>query len=494
MIIEIGMSLFLSWVLWFLISNYFRRRRMPPGPFPLPGIGNALSVGHEPPFSMDHLRKKYGDIYTITFPIGTFVIVNRGEFLLEALSSKKDDYAGRPDAAFFPINSIFEGKDILFADYEPPLIFRRKVVSSALHMFGKGIENVERRVSGEVDRLISWIIAKNEEAFPPQGQITFTIMNNISEWLLSKRYDFNEPIVRKLFDFNDKLLLVSRQGSYYQFLPFMKYLPTKFMEDCREVIQTREEFFTSHFSYHRDTYNASVIRDITDALIAAYETEKEKDRGKDFGKIEDIKFLMMDILLATTDTTSSILTWFILFMILHEDIQDKVYKELLDVVGEDRSPCWNDMPNLHYLKSTICEVMRLSAFGPLNVPHKAIRDSMINGYHIPKGTTVIFNFWRIHIDPRDWKNPSVFDPNRFLDENAKFLGWDALKCFRPFGEGRRMCLGHALGKMQLLIVAAKICHNFKLKIPEGQPRPSIEGTMTAVRYPKKYEVVAVKRL
>lgn len=372
-------------------------------------------------------------------------------------------------------------------------MFRRKVVSTALHVFGKGIENVETRVSDEVDRLVTWIEAKNGQAFSPQYQVTFTIMNNISEWLLSKRYDLHDPMVEKLFDFNEKLLKVSRQGSYYQFLPFMKYLPTEFMKEYREIIKFREEFFTSHFNYHRGTYNPSVVRDITDALIAAYETEKERDRGKDFGKIEDIKFLMMDILLATTDTTSSIVTWLILFMVLNEEVQDKVYKELLDVVGEDRPPCWNDMPNLHYLKATICEVMRLSAFGPLDVPHKAIRDSTINGYHIPKGTTILFNFWRIHLDPRDWKEPDLFNPKRFLDENGKFVGWDALKCFRPFGEGRRMCLGHALGKMQLLIVASKLLYRFKLKVPPGKPTPTLEGTMSAVRYPKKYDVVAIKR-
>jgi hypothetical protein len=110
MLLEIAISLFVSWILWSIISNYFRRRKMPSGPYPLPVVGNALNVGNEPPFSMEHLRENYGDIYTVTFPIGTFVIVNYGEFLQEALVSKKDDFAGRPDAAFFPLNSIFEGK------------------------------------------------------------------------------------------------------------------------------------------------------------------------------------------------------------------------------------------------------------------------------------------------------------------------------------------------------------------------------------------------
>lgn len=372
-------------------------------------------------------------------------------------------------------------------------MFRRKVVTSALHVFGKGVQAVERRINEEVEELIKFTEATEGRPFSPQLRIASTIMNIISEWLLSTRYDVDDAMAKVLFDFNDKLLEISRQGSFYQFLPFMKHLPTEFMKSFEKVMETREAFFAMHFDHHRSTYEEGVVRDITDALLAAYVTEKGKNRDKDVGKIDDIKFLMMDIFLATMDTTSSVLAWFMLFMILNEDVQENVQREMDKVIGRDRSPSWNDAQNLPYLQATICEVMRLSAFGPIDVPHKAIHDSTIQGYHIPKGTTVLFNFWRIHLDSRAWEEPELFNPSRFLDEDGKFVGWDAFPSFRPFGEGRRVCVGQALGKMQVFVVASKMLHHFRFSVPPGQEKPTLDGKTSAVRYPKKYELCAKKR-
>ena len=109
MFLELAITLTLLWLVWFVVVTFVGRRKMPPGPFPLPFVGNAHQVGMNPPFSMETLREKYGDIYTISFPVGTFVVVNSGKLMQEALVSRKDDFAGRPDATFFPLNEIFEG-------------------------------------------------------------------------------------------------------------------------------------------------------------------------------------------------------------------------------------------------------------------------------------------------------------------------------------------------------------------------------------------------
>ena len=104
-------TLMIAYMLWFCFNTYLSRRKMPPGPFPLPIIGNIHQTGSNPPFSMGNLRKKYGDIYTVTFPIGTFVIVNNGQVARELMS--KDDFACRPGATTFPSMEVFGGKNIV---------------------------------------------------------------------------------------------------------------------------------------------------------------------------------------------------------------------------------------------------------------------------------------------------------------------------------------------------------------------------------------------
>lgn len=493
MFLEIVTSLLFAYLAWFLVTTYQTRRRMPPGPFPFPFIGNVPHVGSDPPFSMDELRKRYGDVYTVTFPIGTFVVVNSGKLAREALLTRKDDFAGRPHVSSFPFNVIFNGKNIGFVDYGPLLNFRRKIVKSSLHFFGEGINETEERVHGEVSRLVERLEAKNGQAFSPKEHLAAVSLNMMSEWLFSKRFEFTDPTLELLLNFSEQITFFLRQGNYYQIFPILKYLPTSYMKSLAAWIKTRDDFFGSELFQHRDTYVKGTERDIVDALLAAYDDEKIASKVKDLGTVDDIKFLMIDVLVGAADTTISFLTWFVLYMTLYKDEQEKVQRELDRVVGRDRLPCFNDAKNLPNLQAAICESMRLSAFIPVLLPHKAIRDSTINGYHIPKDTTVLFNLWRIHSDANEWENPSLFKPGRFLDENGEFIGWDSSTGFLPFGLGRRACIGQAMGKMQVFIVASRLLHHFHFEVPRGEPPPSLDGEASGVRYPKPYRVVATKR-
>lgn len=491
MFLEIITSLLFAFLVWFVVTTYQKRRNMPPGPFPFPLIGNIPHVGSDPPFSMDELRKKYGDVYTVTFPIGTFVVVNSGKLAREALLTRKDDFAGRPHVSSFPFNVIFNGKNIGFADYGPLLAFRRKIVKSALHFFGEGINVTEERVQGEVGRLLERIEATDGQAFSPKEHLAAVSLNMMSEWLFSKRFEFTDPTLKLLLDFSEQITFFLRQGNYYQIFPMLKYLPTSYMRSLAAWTETRDDFFGSELRQHRETYVKGEERDIVDALLAAYDNEKIGSKVKDFGTSDDVKFLMIDVLVGAADTTISFLTWFVLYM---KTEQEKVQRELDRVVGRGRFPCFIDAENLPYLQATICEAMRLSAFIPILLPHKAIRNSTIKGYHIPKDTTVLFNLWRIHSDPSEWENPSLFKPERFLDENGRFMGWDSSTGFLPFGLGRRACIGQSMGKMQVFIVASRLLHRFHFEVPTGEHRPSLDGEASGVRYPKPYRVIARKRL
>ena len=187
MIIEIATSLIVIWLLWYVLSTYQERRGMPPGPFPLPFIGNVHQFGSNPPFTMENLRKKYGDLYTVTTPVGTFVVVNSGKIVRDVLVSKKDDFAGRPKASFFPMNEIFANKDIPSSDYSTRLVFRRKIVSSALHLFGEGTKVTEERVTRDIEDFLTRIEETNEKPFSIQEHISALTINMLCERVLSTR-------------------------------------------------------------------------------------------------------------------------------------------------------------------------------------------------------------------------------------------------------------------------------------------------------------------
>ena len=441
MVLEIITALVLAWLLYFLLSSYASRKSLPAGPFPLPMIGNLHQVGLDIPFSLEKLREKYGDMYTVTLPIGNFVILNSSKLMREALVSRKDDFSGRTGVSNFPFNRIFEGKDVGFTDYGPEYTFRRKVFSSAMHIFGEGKNLAKRRLNKSTKELLKLLHETDGRPFSIKDHVETTSVNVLCEWLVNTSYKPGDPALKKLKEFNENFAVLIRPGSVYHFLPFLRFLPTAYMNTLREVLETRDDFFGSFLEHHRRTYKSGVVRDLTDAFLAAFEKESERD-----GDV--IKFLMMNAFFAATDTSSAIVVWFVLHMVLFESAQKKLHEELDRVIGKDRLPQMEDSAHLHYTQAVICEVIRHSHSIAL-IMRKAVRDTSLQGYCIPKGTTVIFNLWRIHSDANQWKEPELFKPDRFLDVNGEFVGWNSNLDFFPFSLGRRACPGITLGKMQV---------------------------------------------
>lgn len=497
MIVELAVvvAVLFVWLSWFVLSTNYERKGMPPGPFPLPFIGNVHQLGRNPPFSLEHLRKKYGDIYTFSTPVGNFVVVNNGKLARDLLVTRKDDFAGRPKSSFFPMTEIFSTKDISSADYSPSLLFRRKIVKSALRMFGEGTKMTEERVKRDIESFLQRIEETKGEAFSIHDHICALIINMLCERVFSIRYPVNDINIKKLADFGRNILLLARQGAIIQFFPFLRYLSRDFMGTFNDVIEIRDKFFGTHLKNHRQTYENGVIRDITDALLFAHENEKDKHRGVDTGTSNDVMFLILNIIVAGTDTSTTVLTWFMLYMILFRDVQEKLQEEIDRVTPKDSFPNYRDSENYPFFLATICEVMRHSAFVPFLPPHKAIRDTTIAGYHIPKDTAVLVNLWRIHTDPDEWKDSERFKPDRFLDENGRFKGWEARPDFLPFSAGPRVCIGSTMAKQEVFTVAANLLQRFTLEIPKNEPTPSLEGEVNAaIRAPKfEYTVTAKKR-
>ena len=488
------MSLFVMWVVWYLVKTYLENRNLPPGPFPLPIIGNMHQIGLNPPFTMNALCKKYPHVLRLKFPIGNVVILNSPEAAEEALVTRKADFSGRPIKDFYPSDIVLEGRDIVSSDYGQLLTFRLKIFKSALHVFGEGARKVEERLHGTIENLLKQIEKKNGNSFRSRTFIAAAITIQLWEWLSSTKLLYSDSKLHKIMDFNDNFVNLASQGSYIQLFPLLRYLPTEFSRRLKKLLQTRDELFGELLEHHKKTYQSSVVRDITDGMLAAYETERGRNSGKDIGCNDDIKFMMMDVITAGSDTSISITDWFILHMVLKEDIQEKVQQELDKFIDENGLPHLDDVQNLTYLHAVVCEVMRTTAFVPFLLPHRTTRDTSVMGYSIPKKTTVFINQYRIHHDPKVWNEPEAFKPERFLDANGNFVGWNFSTAFMPFGLGRRACPGQDLGKLQVFIILSSLFYHFKFKLADDQPIPDLkDGLPGAIRNPLHYNIVAVKR-
>ena len=163
--------------------------------------------------------------------------------------------------------------------------------------------------------------------------------------------------------------------------------------------------------------------------------------------------------LAGQETTSNTLAWLSIYVIQNPKIQQKLHKELDEMVGSDRIITLEDKINLNYVNAVIAETQRFFNLLPINALHRVTKYTKIHGYHIPANTSIIPQISTIFMDERYFPEPEKFKPERFLDLNGKFFQPQE---FIPFGIGKRACLGEGLARLELYLFAANLFNHFEV--------------------------------
>ncbi|CAI7677834.1 unnamed protein product [Penicillium manginii] len=168
-----------------------------------------------------------------------------------------------------------------------------------------------------------------------------------------------------------------------------------------------------------------------------------------------------------SDTTATAIQSFIHAMSKWPDILRKAQSEVDSIVGEDRTPVWEDYARLPYVAMTVKEAMRWRPVLPLAFPHAVTEDDWVGGYLIPKGSTVIVNVWGLHRDAAYFSNPDVFDPDHFKGKTAiapqlaSVLDVDQRDHY-GYGAGRRICPGMHLAERNLFLAIVKLIWAFDI--------------------------------
>uniref|UniRef100_A0A8D2AQ66 Cytochrome P450 2D6 n=1 Tax=Sciurus vulgaris TaxID=55149 RepID=A0A8D2AQ66_SCIVU len=262
-------------------------------------------------------------------------------------------------------------------------------------------------------------------------------------------------------------------------------LPGKVFPAQKAFMALLDELLTEH-RMTRDP--AQPPRDLTDAFLA--EVEKAKGNPESSFNDENLRMVVADLFTAGMVTTSATLAWALLLMILHPDVQRRVQQEIDEVIGQVRPPEMGDQACMPFTMAVIHEVQRFGDIVPLGVPHLTTRDIELQGFFIPKGTTLVTNLSSVLKDETVWERPLRFHPGHFLDAQGCFVKREA---FMPFSAGRRACLGEPLARMELFLFFTCLLQRFTFSVPAGQPRPSDHGVFGAMVTPPPYQLCAVPR-
>jgi cytochrome P450 len=169
-------------------------------------------------------------------------------------------------------------------------------------------------------------------------------------------------------------------------------------------------------------------------------------------------------MLAGHETTANALSWMWYLLALNPDARERMLAEV-DAVLEDRRPCFDDVARLPWTAACVQEAMRV--YSPVWVlPRLCIEDDVIDGHRIKGGSTVLIPINSLHHDERFWPDPEVFDPTRFLPENARGHHRSA---YLPFGGGRRVCIGKTFAMIEATLVTALMSRSFVYDLKPGHP-------------------------
>lgn len=181
-------------------------------------------------------------------------------------------------------------------------------------------------------------------------------------------------------------------------------------------------------------------------LVEQRKDMDEREREEKFLDDRSIGYQSMTLMEAGADTTAITMMNMVLALLLHPDVQKKGQAAIDEVVPESRLPNFNDMVNLQYVNQIVKETMRWRPVITLGIPHANTKDDEYNGYFIPKDSVVYGNIWNINHDPRRYKDPDSYIPERYNDFTKSAFESSTEKNALDrdhvtFGWGRRICAG-----------------------------------------------------
>ncbi|XP_048210486.1 cytochrome P450 2D17-like [Perognathus longimembris pacificus] len=479
-----------------LVDLMHRRQRWaaryPPGPVPLPGLGNLLHVDFQNlPYCFYKLQRRYGDVVGLQMGWTPMVVVSGPEAMREALVQHGEDTVDRPPmAALEHLGFGPRSQGLILARYGSAWREQRRFSVSTLRNLGLGKKSLEQWVTEEAGCLGAAFADHAGRPFSPKALLNKAVCNVIASLIYARRFEYDDAALDSMLDLlHDKMKeessIKSMLVNVVPALLRIPGLPGKVFPGQKAFMALLDGLLTEH-SMTRDPHEPP--RDLTDAFLA--EVEKAKGNPESSFNEDNLRVVVADLFTAGMVTTSITLSWALLLMILHPDVQGRVQQEIDEVIGQGRQPEMADQACMPFTSAVIHEVQRFADIVPLGVPHMTSRDIDIRGFLIPKGTMLLTNLSSVLKDERVWEQPFRFHPEHFLDAQGRFVKPEA---FMPFSAGRRACLGEPLARMELFLFFTCLLQRFSFSVPAGQPRPSDFGFSEGLVVPTLYKLCAVPR-
>ena len=469
-----------TFLLMWLIKRAWSGRRnkfvYPPGPPGLPFIGNALQFGNMAPhIKHQEFSKKYGDIHTVTMFGQKSVVLSSMDAVKQCHFDRSDDFNHRPIWLECLCN-IAPGIAFRGADQYKE---NRRFVLRNLKDHGMGRSELEPKILNEIDNVLTILEEAENRTIEPHDLMETFAANVISQLCFTKSWEHHGKDARLLKTYLKGINESTDAITMCDFMPVLKYLPAMkktYQEFIRNVqciqsigktaIMDRQ---TDNQTYGEDECITYESMDLVDDFLLACKNNPSNAETHNFMQISH------DLFEAGTHTSATTITFAMIQLINKPDLQEQLYTEIVNCLGERINPDMGDMKSMPRMEALIQEILRMYAIVPL-IFHATYRDSTLRQYIIPKNTMVLINAHCINHDEKVFRYPMEFNPSRWINDNGKFKSEDRDSII-TFGMGRRECLGKSLARMEIFLFLVKMINKYKLEVPAGSKLPNCEPIM-----------------
>ncbi|KAG1729295.1 cytochrome P450 [Suillus occidentalis] len=423
------------------IDNRQRKPCLPPGPVPLPLLGNFLSIDtKEPWLTYTEWGNTYGDLVFVRL-LGNEVVVINSQHVADALLEKRSQiYSDRPYIATlepfgWSVNFALIGygdkwrlcRRLFHQTFRPDsaLKFRPMQIKRAREMIVNLIDDPQNYHShfATFSSSVGMSVTYGYQTSPRDDPLVRIVENALVIGLE---------------------MMTQERATLLQLFPFLLRLPdwcwgSTIKRDAQVSARRMAEITDLPFQYVQKRMAENLSPGLVSMVSDNLQRMEKPDQTSNPIFETALKDAAATAILGSYETTTSTLMTFALAMVLYPEVQRRAQAEIDSVVGEDRLPTFEDRVSLPYVEAVLRETFRWHPILPNGAPHATLSDDVFDGYFIPKGATVMCNIWGISRNEKRYPEASSFIPERFIDVNNALTDDDPARYV--FGFGRRRCPG-----------------------------------------------------
>ncbi|XVF03923.1 hypothetical protein REPUB_Repub05bG0035400 [Reevesia pubescens] len=450
-------------------------RKLPPGPWKLPFIGNMHQlISPLPHQTLRDLAKKYGALMQLQLGEVPTIVVSSAEIAKEVMKTNDISFSQRPLVLAAKVMS-YNCKAIIFTPYGNYWRQMRKICSMEL-LNAARVQSFQSIREEEVSDFIKSMSLNEGSASINLSEKIFSLSYAITaRATFGKKSQGQEEFIRIMKEVA-KLSGAFCLADMYPSSEVLKLI-SGIRIKLEKLHQASDRIIENIVNEHKlrrnrmteagNDSNEQVEGDLVDVLL------KLQQQGDfEFPLTNDnIKAVIQDIFGAGGETSATTIEWAMSELIKNPELMNKAQNEVREAYGENSRVNEEKIHNLEFLRAIVKETLRLHP--PAILILRECREiCVINGFEIIAKTKVLINAWAIGIDCCYWKEAEEFRPERFLNSSIDFKGTDFE--YIPFGAGRRFCPGILFGISSVELPLANSLYHFDWKLPNGMKYEDLE--------------------